>query len=133
MCFRFPQRAFRGGDIMATPRFALCFGLVWFYVISKGRLMRQWPAWVTGGPSLRMRSVGAFSLRHLLGAQRVLSVSLSDDSPSRHSERNRQCARCGLIPCLMFIITFLRTCTPALSHWHRKVFEFLPTFGGTVR
>ncbi|XP_015416652.1 PREDICTED: eukaryotic translation initiation factor 4E type 3 isoform X1 [Myotis davidii] len=102
-------------------------------VFYKRRLVRQWPAWVTGGPSLRMRSVGAFSLRRLLGAQRVLSVSLSDDSPSRHSERNRQCARCVLIPCLMFIITFLRKCTPALSHWHRKVFEFLPTFGETVR
>ncbi|XP_014387893.1 PREDICTED: eukaryotic translation initiation factor 4E type 3 isoform X2 [Myotis brandtii] len=61
-------------------------------VFYKRRLVRQWPAWVTGGPSLRMRSVGAFSLRHLLGAQRVLPISLSDDAPSRHSERNRQCA-----------------------------------------
>lgn len=72
---------------------------------------------------------GAFA-----GAQHVLSISLSDDSPSGHSKRNRQCAHCMFIPCSnvhYYISQEMHAF--ASSYWHRKVSEFLPTFGETVR
>lgn len=115
------------------PPFVLYFVLVLIYFISKGRLVHQWPAWVTGGPSLRMRSVGAFSLRHLLRAQHVLSISLSDDSPpSTAKETGRvPCVRAYSLFNVHYVSQEMHAC--ASRHWHRKVFEFLPTIGETVR
>lgn len=73
-----------------------------------------------------------FPLQLLLRAQHTLHQLVGLLILSGTARRNRQHAHCLFIPCFNFHYYVSQEMHAlANSYWHKKVFEFLPTFGET--